>query len=242
MLRRFRYGTRLPEAARTLERILAIDPANIVAHAMLGALAYERQDCTTALGHFRRGDAVVQTNPEALWQAAHCLFVEGRPAEASAMFEQLLASTGSDPRLADLVRFNLALSLHAAGHHEKAISTLEPLASRDPPEREVLALLADAYASGRQVEPAVRTLRRATVLFPRDEQFYVALGALCLEHDSFDLGREIVDIGLQNVPDSARLYALRGVIHAHSGPWTRRRLISSASRTWTRTSPPPLPA
>jgi tetratricopeptide (TPR) repeat protein len=211
------YRTRRPEAQRTLHRILTIDPANVVAHAMLGALAYERQDCTTALAHFRRGDAVVQGNPTALWQAAHCLFVDGHPAEAAERFEKLLDSVGSDPRLVDLVRFNLALSLHTAGHHERAIATIEPLTSREMPQREVLALLADAYAANRQVEPAVGTLRRATALFPHEEQFYVALGALCLEHDAFELGREIIDIGLRNVPTSARLYALRGVIHAQLG-------------------------
>jgi tetratricopeptide (TPR) repeat protein len=211
------YRTRNPEAQHTLNRILTLDPANVVAHAMLGALAYERQDCATALAHFQRGDAAVQGNPTALWQAAHCLFVDGHPAQAAERFEQLLGSFGSDPRMVDFVRFNLALSLHTAGRHERAIATIEPLASREAPQREVLALLADAYAATRQVERAVGTLRRATALFPHEEQFYVALGALCLEHDAFELGREIIDIGLRNVPASARLYALRGVIHAQLG-------------------------
>lgn len=218
------YRTRSPEAQRTLGGILAVDPANVVAHAMLGTLAYDRQDCTTALGHFQRADAAIRGNPQALWQAAHCLFVDGRPADAAERFEQLLDAGGFDARLADLVGFNLALSLHTAGRHERAIATLEPLASRNPPGRDVLALLADAYAANQQLEQAVATLRRATTVYPRDEQFYVALGALCLERDSFELGREIIEIGLQNVPGSSRLYALRGIIHAQLGAFDQAQV------------------
>jgi tetratricopeptide (TPR) repeat protein len=211
------YGTRSPEAQRTLERILELDPANGVAHAMLAAVAYDRQDCATALGHIERADAAIRGNPQAIWQAAHCLFVEGRSAEAAERFEQLLHVGGLDSRLADAAVFNLALSLHTAGRHQRAIATLERLASRHSPDRDVLTLLADAYAANQQVEQAVATLRRATTVYPRDEQFYVALATLCVEHDSFDLGREIAEIGLKNVPGSERLYALRGIIHAQLG-------------------------
>lgn len=211
------YRTRSPEAQQTLERILRVDAGNAVAHAMLGALAYEAQDCPTALGHFREADAAIRGNPQALWQTAHCLFVDGSATDAAGMFERLLRTGGLNARQADLVAFNLALSLHTAGRHARAIATLEPLAGREIPDRDVLALLGDAYAASLQVEEAVATLRRATTIYPRDEQFYVALGALCLETDSFALGREIVEVGLQNVPGSARLYALRGVIHAQLG-------------------------
>lgn len=211
------YRRRSPEGQRTLEQILKVDPDNIVAHAMLGTLAYERQDCTTALGHFQRADAAIKGNPQALWQAGHCSFVEERPADAADKFEQLLAAGGLDGGLDEVVAFNLALSLHAAGRHDRAVQRLEPLASREPIERDVFALLADAYAANQQVEQAVATLRRATILYPRDEQFYVALAALCLEHDSFELGREVIEVGLHNVAGSARLYAIRGIIHAQLG-------------------------
>lgn len=211
------YRSREAGARQTLERIVAIDGDNAVAHAMLGALAYERQDCTAALQHFTRAGAVVEQDPQALWQAGHCLFAAGRPAEAAATFERLLEAGAIEPAQADLARFNLALSLHSAGRHARAATLLEPLARRDRPDPEVLSLLADAYAAEQRIEPAVETLRRATTIYPHNEQFYVSLGALCLEHDSFDLGLEIVEVGLQNVPRSARLHALRGVLHAQRG-------------------------
>ncbi|MGH9372826.1 MAG: tetratricopeptide repeat protein, partial [Vicinamibacterales bacterium] len=211
------YGRGRPEAQRTLERILAVDPANVVAHAMLGTMAYDRQECKTALDHFQRADALIRSNSRSLWQAAHCLFLEDRAAEAAGRFEQLLKVSGADGRAADPIVFDLALSWHAAGQHEKAIATLTALASRNPPERDVLALLADAYAANKQVDQAIGTLRRATAVYPRDEHFYVALAGLCLDHDSFDLAREIIEIGFRNVPAPKRLYAVRGILHAQLG-------------------------
>lgn len=209
------YGTGRAEARGTLERILAIDAQNAVAHAMLGALAYDRRECKTALAHFERADALIRGSPQALWQSGHCLFLEDRPAEAAARFEQLLQTNGDGTR--DAVVYNLALSWHAAGQHRKAIATLAPLASRNPPERDVIALLADLYAANQQVQEAIDTLRRGTTTYPRDEQFYVSLAALCLEHDSFDLGREVIEIGLRNVSSPKRLYAVRGILRAQLG-------------------------
>ena len=211
------YERGRPEAQRTLERILAVDPHNVVAHAMLGAMAYDRQECRTALDHFQRADALIRANPRSLWQAAHCLFLEDRPAEAAKRFEQLLKVSSAGDGSADPVVFNLALSWHAAGQHDKAIATLKALASRNLPERDVLALLADAYAANEQVDQAIATLRRATVVYPREEQFYVALAGLCLEHNSFDLAREIIEVGLRNVSSPKRLYAVRGILHAQLG-------------------------
>ncbi|MGH9310762.1 MAG: tetratricopeptide repeat protein [Vicinamibacterales bacterium] len=209
------YGTGHAEARRTLERIVGIDAQNAVAHAMLGALAYDRHECKAALAHFERADALIRGNPRTMWQSGHCLFLEDRPAEAAARFEQLLPASADDTRAA--VIYNLALSWHAAGQHRKAIATLAPLASRNPPERDVVALLADVYAANQQVQEAIDTLRRGTTIYPRDEQFYVSLAALCLEHDSFDLGREVIAIGLRNVSAPKQLYAVRGILRAQLG-------------------------
>ncbi len=209
------YAAGRPEARRTLERILAIDAGNAVAHAMLGALAYDRGECKAALVHFERADTLIRGNPHTLWQSGHCLFLADRPALAAARFEQLLKTSDGNTR--DAVAFNLALSWHAAGQHQKAITILAPMALRHSPERDVIALLADAYTAGQQVQEAIDTLRLGTATYPRDEQFYVSLAALCLDHDSFDLGREVIEIGLRNVAAPKRLYAVRGILHAQLG-------------------------
>jgi tetratricopeptide (TPR) repeat protein len=213
------YRTHRPGARARLDRLLAVDPGNTVAHAMAGALHYEQQDYASALEHFMRAGAAVRENEIALWQFAHCLFVAGRPAEAASLFEQLLARVEAEAARADPVRYNLALAYLAAGEHAKAVPLLEPLSRREPPDADVLALLADAYQSGDRLADAVAVLRRATTLFPKTEVFYARLGALCLERESFALAREIAEIGLRHVPESAKLLALHGIILSQLGEY-----------------------
>jgi tetratricopeptide (TPR) repeat protein len=215
------YRTRRPGARARVDRVLAVDPGNTVAHAMAGALDYEQQDYASALEHFLRAGDAVRQNQIALWQFAHCLFMAGRPTEAAGAFEQLLTRVEGDPARADPVRYNLALAYVAAGAHAKAIPLLEPLSRRVPADADVLALLAEAYQSSERLADAIDVLRRATMLFPKTEIFYVRLGALCLERESFSLAREIAEIGLRHVPESAKLHALHGIILSQLGEYDR---------------------
>ena len=66
------------------------------------------------------------------------------------------------------------------------------------------------------VKPAgrLKTLRRATELFPLDEAPYLDLVALCIKYDSYDLGMEILTVGLRHIPASAKLTFDRGVLQA----------------------------
>lgn len=43
-----------PEAQDRLERVISVRYENPTAHAMLGVLAFERQDCPTAVRHFTK--------------------------------------------------------------------------------------------------------------------------------------------------------------------------------------------
>src|SRR5262249_24835999 len=46
---------------------------------------------------------------------------------------------------------------------------------------------------------------------------YLDLAAICVEHDNFDLGLEIVDIGLREIPGSWTLRLQKGVLLAMKG-------------------------
>ena len=69
------YRTRRPEARQTVERIIAIDPDNRVAHGMLGALAFERRDCEVAVAAFERSgpaDRAERRSPRAVRALSLC--------------------------------------------------------------------------------------------------------------------------------------------------------------------------
>ncbi|HVH72566.1 MAG TPA: tetratricopeptide repeat protein, partial [Candidatus Dormibacteraeota bacterium] len=72
------------------------------------------------------------------------------------------------------------------------------------------------YASQYKVPEAIAAFRKATELDPKNEQNYIDLASLCLDHQSFDVAADIVNVGIANIPDSASLYALRGVIAAQT--------------------------
>lgn len=207
------YDARRPGAERTLERLVAVDPANEVAHGMLGALAFDRRDCRAAVAHFEQSGNAIDGNAAALDQFGHCLYMIGRAADAVRVFERLKAATKDDPAAV----MKLAVALHASGRSREALALLGPMADRPEADGALLNLVADVHASLNEVTEAIAALRRAIAAAPRDEAHYLSLASLCLEHEAFDLALEIANVGLQNVPDSARLYTMRGVVHAQLG-------------------------
>src|SRR5262249_7389039 len=86
-----------------------------------------------------------------------------------------------------------------------------------PPAAELFTLVSRAYAGAGRVQEAYDALRQATRLEPKAPENYLDLAMLCVEHDNFDLGLEIVDIGLGQLPDSWRLRMQRGVLMAMKG-------------------------
>lgn len=207
------FHQRLQGARGRLEKVVSVHSQNVTAHAMLGVLAFERDDCTAAVRHFAAAAPALAENAQALWLFGQCAFREGDASAAARIFRQVL---DLDPGNTS-VRFNLALSWFESGEHARAIEALRPAASGGSPESEVLSLLADAYLSDGQVPVALETLKRAVDLHPHQERHYVDLANLCMEQEAHDLGLEILDAGIRNIPRSARLHGMRGVLLAQLG-------------------------
>lgn len=206
---------RLNDAATptTLRQVLQLDPGNATAHAMLGSLAFAKRDCTTALPHFKQGRAEVLKTGTATWQYAQCLLMAGDAAASAALFERLLAANPAD----EAARFNLGLALHQSGKYASAIDVLSPLATANPPRSEALGLLASAHERNGAPAEAITILRTAADLFPGEESHYLDLGAICANHNAFDLGIEVLGVGARNVPSSSAVRLLRGLLFVLKG-------------------------
>lgn len=208
----FRLGR--PTARPRLERIVALQPGNPTAHAMLGVLAYAARDCVNALEHFERGSAAVEADPETLRQRAECNFNAGRHGAAAADFRRLLDSDSGGPH----GRHNLGLALNEAGRHAEAVEVLQiAVESVAVPDIDTLRLLAEAQRAALDPEGALETLQRGIRLYPRNEGLYLQLAEVCIEHGAYDLGIEITDIGARNVPDSHGILTMRGILLAELG-------------------------
>jgi tetratricopeptide (TPR) repeat protein len=107
--------------------------------------------------------------------------------------------------------FNLALCYTATDQYDKAIALLAYLSSAAHPSAGVYDLLAQAYIGNGQPEQAFTALQQAANLNPANEKLYVLVADACMIHQNFALGVKVVNLGIENLPHSARLFYERGV-------------------------------
>jgi tetratricopeptide (TPR) repeat protein len=204
------YRIRDPRAQTFIAKLLVTNPQNTTAHAMAGVLDFESRNFKDAAEHFERAGPTLMKNEQAYSLYGACLLELGNAQQALPIFAAL---SERFPQSAN-VRYNLGYAQLLAGHAAEAITTLRPMTTGENPDASALNLMASAEAANGQLAAALNDLRSAARLRPEAEENYLDLATLCLEHNSIDVAEEIVNIGLQNVPNSARLYSMRGIINA----------------------------
>lgn len=107
--------------------------------------------------------------------------------------------------------FNLALCYTATSQFEKAIPLLSTLRSGANPSAGVYNLLAQAYVGNSQPVQAFAALQKAAAISPSNERLYVLVADACMDHQNYPLGVKVVNLGIENLPHSARLFYERGV-------------------------------
>jgi tetratricopeptide (TPR) repeat protein len=204
------YRTGQPHARASLERILVLKPNDPTAHAMLGVLAYERKDCGTAIAHFKQSQGIIGGNGLGLAQYGQCLVSLGQAEKAIEVFQRLVALEPEN----STARYNLGLCQIISHDNRAAIATLHRAAKNPTPDPDELNLLAAAYEADHQTDAAILALQKATEIAPNAVKNYLDLATLCMEHDAYALGIEVASAGIRNIPDSAALYTMRGILHA----------------------------
>lgn len=110
--------------------------------------------------------------------------------------------------------FNLALCYLGVGEFKKAIGILNGLEQNGHNTAAVNNLLSQAYVGDGQPDQAFRSLEEASRQTPKDERLYVFVADACTDNYAYGLGLRVVDLGLQQLPDSARLHYERAVFLA----------------------------
>jgi tetratricopeptide (TPR) repeat protein len=211
------YKAGSTRAAPLLNRILKVRPDEPTTHAMLAALAYKKHDCAAAVEHFQKSASVLSSQPTALEEFGACLMDLQKPDEAVPVFEQILALLPSDPH----ARYNLAVAQFTAQHSANAIATLQPLLEASEPDPDVLDLASAAYEETGDTPRAVSLLRQAIVASPQKVKYYVDFAALSYKHESFQVGVEMIDAGLAQLPKAAPLYIARGILYIQMGQFEK---------------------
>jgi tetratricopeptide (TPR) repeat protein len=211
------YNAGSERAAALLQQILKVQPDNPTAHAMLGVLDYKRRDCPSAVKHFQAAKDVVASQPAALTEYGTCLVNLERTEEALPVFQRLLEVQPNDPH----ARYNFAVVQLSAHHPQDAIATLQPLLQSAQPDPDVLDLASSAYEEAGDTPNAVKWLRQAIVQDPKKVKYYVDFATLSFAHQSFQVGVDMLNLGLTQNPQAASLYVARGILYIQLGQYDK---------------------
>lgn len=149
----------------------------------------------------------VDAQSEAELQTGIALSSQGRFQEAIPHF---LAAQG---RVANefAADFNLALCYVATSQFQPAIQILNLLAKRGHATADVYNLLAQALLGNGQSQEAFAAFQKGVSFSPKNEKLYLLMADACMDHQNYELGLKAVEVGLQHLPQSARLHYERGV-------------------------------
>jgi tetratricopeptide (TPR) repeat protein len=205
------------DARPLLEKILSQRPDEPVSHMLLGILDARNDDCSGAVDHFSHASAVMAHQPEALTDNGSCLAAANRSDAAVSSFSAALAlDPGSAP-----ARFNLALAQFNAHDPDGALGTLTPLTSGSPGHPDALVLAAQIDESKGDTAHAVTLLRSALLLDPKDLDAYLQFATLSFDHASPQVGIDIVNAGINQMPGEPQLYLVRGILLAQTGEFAK---------------------
>jgi tetratricopeptide (TPR) repeat protein len=110
--------------------------------------------------------------------------------------------------------FNLSLCFVATGQPTQAIPILTALHAAGHDNADVNNLLAQAYVGDGQTQRALEALQRASKLAPKNEKLYLFVADACTAKQEYAVGLQVVNLGLDHLPDSARLHYQRGMFLA----------------------------
>jgi tetratricopeptide (TPR) repeat protein len=193
-----------------LERILKSDPADSTAHEMLATLEKRAGDCHGAVTQFLLSKEAIANHPDSLEAYGYCLVQLKRTDDAIQVFRQLIPLVPGQT----FPSYDLAILLVSTHNNDEAVKVLEPILTPDQTDPDILSLAAEAYEGIGNTPKAVAFERQAIVLNPADASNYVAFAVLCLTHESFQVGIDMLNAGLNHIPNNSSLYLSRGVLYA----------------------------
>jgi len=194
-------------------KVLAQLPDDPTSHAMLGFLEYREKDCTQAVSDFEQGLQALANQPNGLGAYASCLVMLNRYEDSVPVFQQALALQPMSQQL----RLNLAIAQWKANRASNALETLRPAIESSPVDENALMLAANIDESINDTTNAVQLLRQAILANPKDVDAYLNFASISFDHASMQVGIDILNAGLTQLPREGRLYLARGVLYAQLG-------------------------
>jgi len=203
------YDSGGKDAVPLLQHVLQLRPNDPTSHAMLAVLAYRRGDCAVAVPHFEQSGPLLDSQAGALQEYGACLISLREDEKALSVFSRALAQPNADAG----ARYRLAAAQMMAQRAKDAIATLQPLLQGNTSEIDVLELAASAYEADGDTPEAVRFLHQAILSDPHNVNLYLDFANICLDHQSFAVGVDMINAGITAEPKAAPLYVARGILY-----------------------------
>src|SRR5579859_725665 len=159
--------------------------------------------------------------------AAATMLVEHKSYATAAREFHIARQTYKDPYIAG---YDETLAYVNAENYTAALATANDLLNHGYRTSELAELAATAYRKSGRTQEAYNALRLAAHLNPKNEDAYIELCEMALDKDDYDLGLQIANIGISNLPASGHLYLQRGVMRAMKGQF------DEAEKDFTRAS------
>lgn len=196
-------------AVPLLKHLLKLRPADPTAHAMLAVQQFRGGNCIEAVSHFEAAGPLLDSQLDAQNAYGTCLVRLHRFDVATQVFEKALALRPEDARERRLVA---AIQLMARKPQD-AIATLQPLIAGGQADAHTMELASSAYEESGDTPQAVSVLRQAILLDPRNPNLYIDFANLSMNHQSFQVGINVISDGISLQPRVASLYLARGVLY-----------------------------
>jgi tetratricopeptide (TPR) repeat protein len=196
-------------AVPLLQHVLRLRPGDPVTHGMLAVVEYRRGNCEAATSDFEKAGKLFDGQVEALHAYAICLVKLKQLDQAAVVFQRALAAKPDDQR----ERHLLASIQLMAQQPQAALATLGPLLAGGHPGAGTLELASTAYEGTKDTTQAVSNLRQAILLDPKNVNLYLDFANLSFVHESFQVGIDVINDGIELQPKAAPLYFARGVLY-----------------------------
>lgn len=192
-----------------LQHLLRLRPRDATTNAMLAVLEYQEGKCKAAVQYFAAAGTLFESKPGGLHAYATCLVKLKRFDEAAGVFKKSVALNPDDRRERQLLA-SIQLMAHKP---QDALATLDPLLGANSADSGALDLASAAYEDVHDTEKGVESLRQAILLDPQNVNLYLDFAAISATHQSFQVGINVVNDGINLQPKAAALYFARGVLH-----------------------------
>ena len=210
------YDAGDPAGIPIIEHLLRLRPDDPTSHGMLAVLEYQQGNCEAAATHFEKASSLFDSQLPALHAYGACLVKLKRFDKAEDVFARSLALNADDPQ-----ERMIAAAVHQMAHQpQRSIDVLEPLLQAKQ-NAAALELASAAYEDIHDTDKAVEALRQAILLEPHNVNLYVDFAALSATHQSFQVGIDAVNDGINLEPKAAPLYFARGVLYVQLAAYDR---------------------